>query len=137
MPRLGNLGHARHSMGPKRSLERVFFSLKSPCRSRRGVQVQRHVLVLQCHPSGWNFRLEWFPWINGTGGTRRASSFGEWVHAKSSMGPKWWLEVVLFGRKSPCRRGIQWPLVAHIATQVSVFSGCSSLWGINGTKGAH
>ena len=83
-PRFGKLGHARRSMGPKRSLERVLFSLKSPC--WRGVQ--RHVLCLECHPSGWNFRLEWLVWINGISETCRTSSIGEWVHAKSSMGPK-------------------------------------------------
>ena len=33
----------------------------------------------------------------------------------------------LFGGKYPCRRGIQWPLLAYIATQVTVISGCSSL----------
>ena len=31
-PRFGDGVHARCSMGPSRSLERVFFSLKSPCR---------------------------------------------------------------------------------------------------------
>ena len=34
--------------------------------------------------------------------------------------------------KSPCRRGIQWSLLANIATQVTVFSGCSSLLGSMG-----
>ena len=43
--RFGNGVHARFSMGPKRSLERVFFSLKCPC-LRGG---QRHVLGLQGH----------------------------------------------------------------------------------------
>ena len=52
--RFGDGGLDRCSMGPKRSLERVFFSLKSPC--LRGVQ--QHVLGLQCHPSGCNIRLE-------------------------------------------------------------------------------
>ena len=50
--RFGDGGHVRCSMGPKRSLERVFFSLKSPC--RRGVP--RHILRLQCHSSDCNFR---------------------------------------------------------------------------------
>ena len=36
--------------------------------------------------------------------------------------------------KSPCRRGIQWPLLANIATQVTVFSGCSSLLGSMGPR---
>ena len=129
-PRFGNWGHARRSMGPKRSLERVFFSLKPPC----GREVQRHVLVLHCHPSGCTFRLERFPWINGTGGPCPTSSFGEWVHAKSLMGPKRWLEVVLFDRKSPCRRGIQWPLMPYISTQVTLISGCSSLRGSMGPR---
>ena len=51
---VGDEGHARCAMGPKRSLERVFLSLKSPCL----MGVQRHILGLQCHPSGCNFRLE-------------------------------------------------------------------------------
>ena len=63
-----------------------------------------------------------------------ASSFGDGGHAKSSMGPKRWLEVVLFGGKSPCRMGIQWPLLAYIATQVTVISGCSSLLGSVGPR---
>ena len=52
----GDGGYARPPMGPKRSLERVFFSLKSPC--LRGLRW--HVLGLQYHPSGCNLRLEWF-----------------------------------------------------------------------------
>ena len=46
----------------------------------------------------------------------------------------WRLEVVLFGGKSPCRRGIQWPRMAYIATQVTVISGCSSLLGSMGPR---
>ena len=45
--RFGGGVHARCSMSPKRLLERVFFSLKSPC--LRGVQW--HVHGLQGHPS--------------------------------------------------------------------------------------
>ena len=45
-------GHTRCPMDPKRSLESVIFSLKSPCLRR----VQPHVLVLQCHQSSCNFR---------------------------------------------------------------------------------
>ena len=51
MSRFGDGGPARCSMGPKPSLERVFFSLKSPV--LRGVQ--RHVLGLQCNQRGCNF----------------------------------------------------------------------------------
>ena len=36
--------------------------------------------------------------------------------------------------KFPCRRGVQWPLLANIATQVTVFSGCSSLLGSMGPR---
>ena len=54
-------GHDRYAMGPKQSLEGVIFGLKSPC--LRGVQL--HVLGLQRHPSGCNFWMEWFLWING------------------------------------------------------------------------
>ena len=52
--RFGDGGHVRCSMGPKRSLERVFFSLKSPFLR----VVQCHILGLQCHQSGCNFWLE-------------------------------------------------------------------------------
>ena len=44
-------------------------------------------------PSGWNFRLEWLVWINGISETCRTSSIGEWVHVKSSMGPKQSLQI--------------------------------------------
>ena len=54
MSRFGDGGPERCSMSPKPSLERVFFSLKSPF--LRGVE--RHVLGTQCRPSdcasGWN-----------------------------------------------------------------------------------
>ena len=54
MPRFGDGGLGRCSMGPKRSLECVFFSLKSS--SLRAVQW--HVLSLQYHQvaviTGWN-----------------------------------------------------------------------------------
>ena len=56
IPRFGDGDHARCSMGSTLSLERVFFSLKSPF--LRGVQ--RHVLGLQCHKSDCDFWLEWF-----------------------------------------------------------------------------
>ena len=90
--RFGDGGPARCSMGPKRSLERVFFSLKSPF--LRGVQ--RHVLGLQCHQSGCDFWLEWFGWINGTWGTCQTSRFGDGGPARCSMRPKRSLERVFF-----------------------------------------
>ena len=37
MSRFGDGGHARCSMGPKGSLEMVFFSLKSPCLRASGI----------------------------------------------------------------------------------------------------
>ena len=77
------------------------FMLVSPC--LRGIQ--RLVLVLQCHPSGFNFRLELFVWINGTCGTCQTSSFGDGVHVKSSMGPKRWLERVTFWREISMSEG--------------------------------
>ena len=49
----GDRGHAKCAMGPKQSLERGLFGLKSPC--LRGVP--RHILGLQCHPTGC--RLGW------------------------------------------------------------------------------
>ena len=50
MSRFGDGGPARCSIGPKLSLERVFYSLKSPC--LRGVE--RHILGLKCRICGWN-----------------------------------------------------------------------------------
>ena len=97
----GDGNDARCSMGPKWSLERVFFSLKSP--SLRGVQ--RQVLGLQYHPSDCDFRLVWFIRIDGTQGVCLTSRFGDGGHAKSSMGPERWLEVVLFWRKISMSEG--------------------------------
>ena len=105
--RFGDGGYDRCSMGPKRSLERVLFSLKSPF--LRGVQ--RHVLSLQCHQSGCNFSLEWFGWVNGTWWTCQTSRFGSGGHARCSMGPKRSLERVLFRTTSlnplECRHSLK------------------------------
>ena len=49
----GDRGHDKCALGPKQSLEGVLFGLKSPC--LRGVP--RHIIGLQCHPSGC--RLGW------------------------------------------------------------------------------
>ena len=59
----GDRGHAKCAMGPKQSLERVLFGLKSP--SLRGVL--RHILGLQCHASDCNMvgmvcRDQWDRW---------------------------------------------------------------------------
>ena len=78
----GDGGPARCLMGPKQSLERVVFSLKSPF--LRGVK--RHVLGLQCHQSGCNFWLEWFGWINRTLGTYRMPRFGDGAPTRCPMG---------------------------------------------------
>ena len=108
-PRLGGGGRARCSMGPKRSFERVCFSLKSPYLR----MVQRHVLGLKCHQSGRNFWLEWFGWFNGTWWTCQTSRFGDGGHGTCSMGQKLTLERVFFSLKSPCLRGCSaaraWP----------------------------
>ena len=76
-------------------------------------------------------------WIHGTQGTYRTSIFGDWVHAKSSMGPKQWLEVVPFCGKSPCRKGDS---VATFGIH-SHPSDCNfrllQFVGINGTNGTH
>ena len=103
MSRFGDTGIDRCSMCPKRSLERVFFSLKSPF--LRGVQ--RHVLGLQCHQSGCNFWLVRFGWINGTWGICQTSRFGDGGPERCSMGPKPSLERVFFSLKSPFLRGVQ------------------------------
>ena len=123
MSRFGDGGRARCSMGPKRSLERVFFSLKSPClRGVSGTFLSSNitqVAVIQV----WNDSY-------GSMGPRRHVG-----HLASVMGampsPRWipnggWRWSFL-AEKSPCRRGVQWPLLANTATQVTVFSGCSSL----------
>ena len=70
-------------MGPKRELERVFFSLKSTFLR----WVERHVLGLQCHEIGCNIWLKWFGWINGTWrGTCQMSRFGDGGPDRCSMG---------------------------------------------------
>ena len=105
MSRFGDGSPTRCSMGPKRLLERVVFSLKS--QFLRGVE--RHVLGLQCHQSGCNFWLEWFVWINGSWGTCQMSRFGDGGPARCSMGRKRLLERVFFSLKSPCLslRGVE------------------------------
>ena len=95
-------GPDRCSMSPKRSLERVFFSLKPPSLRR----IQWHVHCLQCHQSGWNSWLEWFGWINGTGGKCQMSSFGDGGPDRCSMSPKPSLEKVFCSLKSPFLRGV-------------------------------
>ena len=100
MSRFGDGRHDRCSLGPKRSLERVFFRLKSPF--LRGVQ--RHVIGLQCHQSGCNFWLKWFIRINGTWGTCQTSRFGYGGPTRCSMGPKQSLERVFFSLKSSFQR---------------------------------
>ena len=102
-----------------------------PC--LRGVQWR--IVCLQCHPSGCNFWLEWFVWINGTAGTCQTSRFGDWGHDKCAMGPKQSLEGVLFGLKSPCLRGAPW----HVLGLQSHPCGCNCwsewfVW-ISGTGG--
>ena len=116
-------------MGLKQSLERVIFSLISPF--LRGVQ--RHVLGLQCHQSGWNFWLEWLGWIHGTRRTCQMSRFDDEGHVRCSMDPKRSLESVFFSLKSPFLRGIQ----RHVLGLQCHQSGCNFwlewfLW-INGT----
>ena len=89
-------------MGPKRSLERVLFSLKSPF--LRGTD--RYVLGLKCHSSDCNFWLEWFIWIDGTWGTCERSRFVHGSPDRCSLPPKRSLESVVFILKSPFLRGI-------------------------------
>ena len=117
MSRFGDGVPARCSMSPKPSLDRVFFSLKSPF--LRGVQ--RHVVGLQCHQSGCDFRLEWFGWVNGTQGTYQTSRFGDGVPARCSMSPKPSLERVFFSLKSPFLRGVQ----RHVVGLQCHQSGCN------------
>ena len=104
-------------MGPKQSLESVFYSLKSPF--LRGVQ--RLGLGLQCHQSGCNVWLEWFGWINGTWGTYPLSSVGDVGPDRCSMSPKPSLERVFFSLKSPCLRGFQ----RHVIGLQCHQSGCN------------
>ena len=103
MSRFGYGGNGRCSMGPKRSLERVVFSLKSPC--LRGVG--RHILSLQYHQCDWYFWLEWFVWINGIWGTYQILRFCDGGHGRCSMGPRRSLERVVFSLKSPCLTGVE------------------------------
>ena len=128
----GDGGHVRCSMGPTQSLERVFFSLKSPF--LRGVQ--RHILGLQCDRSGCNFWLEWLVWINGTWGTCQTSRFGDGVHARCTMGPKQLLETVFFSLKYPhVGGGFSSTFLASSVTQVAKISCWNDLYGSMGPKG--
>ena len=131
MSRFGDGGSTRCSLGPKRSLERVFFSLKSPFLR----WVQWHVLGLQCLQSGCNFWLEWFGLINGTWGICQMSSFGDGGPDKCSMSPKPSFERVFFSLKSPFLREVQ----RHVLGLQCHQSGCH-FWlewfgWINGTWG--
>ena len=131
MSRFVNGGPERCSMGPKPSLESVFYSLKSPF--RRGVQ--QHVHGLQCRPSDCDFWLEWFEWINGICGTYPMSRSGDGGPERCSMGPKPSFERVFFSLKSPFLRGVQ----RHVHGLQCHQSGCN-FWlewfgWINGTQG--
>ena len=122
-------GPGRCSLGPKRSLEMICFSLKSPF--LKGVQ--RHVHGLQCHQIVCNFLLEWYGWINGTWWTCQLSRFGDGGPDGCSMGPKDSLERVLISLKSPCLRKVQ----RHVHGLQCHQSGCNFwlewfVW-INGT----
>ena len=127
----GDRGHVKCEMGPKQSLEGVLFGLKSPC--LRGVP--RHVLGLQCHPSGCRFWLGWFLWINGTGGTCQRSRFGDGGHTRCSMGPNQSLERVFFSLKSPYLMGFSGTFLASNVTQVTVISAWNDSCGSMGPKG--
>ena len=128
------VGPNRCSMGPKPSLERVFFSLKSPY--LRGVQVQRHVLGLQCHQSDCDFWLEWFGWINGTWGTYQKSRFGDGGPERCSMGPKPLFERVFFSLKSPFLRGGERYVLGLKCHQIDCNFWLEWFIWINGTQGA-
>ena len=120
----------------KQLLEKIFFSLKSPCMRLRGIQ--RHVLVLRLSDitqvaviSVWNDSYG----SMGPGGhvehlvslVMGAMPSPQWI---PNGGWRW----SFLAEKSTCRRGVQWPLLANIATQVTVFSGCSSLLGSMGPR---
>jgi len=119
MSSFGDGGPDRCSMGPKPSLEKVFYSLKSPF--WRGVQ--RHIHGLQCRPSDCDFWLEWFGWINGTWGTYQKSRFGDGGPERCSMGPKPLFERVFFSLKSPFLRGGQRHVHGLNVTKVAGISG--------------
>ena len=104
-------------MGPRRSLERVIFSLKS--HFLRGVE--RHVLGLQCLPRGCNFWLEWLVWIHGTLGACLTTIFVDEGHARCSMVPSRSLERVIFSLKSPFLRGVE----RHVLGLQRHSSGCN------------
>ena len=106
MFRFGDGGPDRCSLGPKRSLESIVFSLKSPCLSgERGVE--GYVLGLQCQQSDCNFWLEWFIWINGTWGAYPKSKFGDESHGRCSMSQKRSFDSVFFSLKSRFQRGVE------------------------------
>ena len=90
MSRFGDGGHARCSMGLKRSLERIFFSLKFLF-LRRGFE--RHVLGLQCHSHDCTFDRNDLYRSMGPGGHVKhldfvivAMSGAQWVQNNRSRG---------------------------------------------------
>ena len=128
--RFGDGGHARCSMGPKRSLERVFFSLKSPClRGFNGTFLASNVIQVTVI-SGWNDLYE-------SMGTK-----GHVGHLASVIGsmpsPQWvpnggWRWSFL-AENLHVGWGAQWPRLAYIGTQETVISGCGSLSGSMGPQ---
>ena len=118
-------------MGPKRSLERVIFSLKSPF--LRGVE--QHVLGLKCHSSGCNFWLEWFIWINATWKEHPKFSFGDGGPDRCSLGPKRSLERVLLSLKSPFLRGVERYVLGLQCDQSDCNSGWNGSYGSMGPEG--
>ena len=123
-------GHAKCSMGPKRSLERVFFGLKSPClRGFNGTFLASNVTQVTVI-SGWNDLYE-------SMGTK-----GHVGHLASVIGsmpsPQWvpnggWRWSFL-AENLHVGWGAQWPRLAYIGTQETVISGCGSLSGSMGPQ---
>ena len=94
--------------------------------------VQRHILGLQCHSSGCNFRMEWSVWINGTQTTYPMATIGDGGHVRCTMGPKRSLESVFTSLKTPCLRGFSCTFLSSNLTQVAVISGWNELYGSMG-----
>ena len=106
----------------------VNFGLKSPC--LKWVQLQRHILGLQCHSSGCSFWLEWSVWLNETQGTYHTSRIGDGGHVRCSMGPNRSLKRVFISLKSHVWEEISSTFLASNFTHMTAMSGWngSYLW---------
>ena len=118
-------------MGPKRSLEKIFFSPKKPCLRGvlRGTFLSPNITQVAAI-SVWN---------DSYGSMGPLGHVRHLVLVMGAMTSPWWVpnggwRWSFLAGKPPCRRGVQWPLLANKATHVTAFSGCSSFLGSMGPR---